>query len=94
MRTHAREYSCTCSQRAKRTSHRLALCLLIMCAPLALFALGFITWGFSNLGLVTVQYGMYICVYVYVCVLISVFFKATYHVDRHENMDFRLFKST
>ena len=24
----------------------------------------------------------------------SVFFKATYHVDRHENMDFRLLKST
>jgi hypothetical protein len=43
------------AQRAKLTSHRLALCLLIMCAPIALIALGFINWGFSNLGLVTVQ---------------------------------------
>ena len=27
-------------------------------------------------------------------VCVSVFLKATYHVDRHENMDFRLLKSS
>ena len=29
-----------------------------------------------------------------VCACVSVSLKATYHVDRHENMDFRLLKST
>jgi hypothetical protein len=68
--THVRARTHTCARahtrvhthvgaahRARRTSHRLALRLLIMCAPLALIALGFDNWGFSYLGLVTVQYG-------------------------------------
>jgi len=40
------------AHRARRPSHRLALCLLHICAPFALIALGL------NLGLVKVQYGM------------------------------------
>ena len=66
MRTHAyvRAHMCVhtpvgAAYKARRPSHRLTLCLIIMCAPLALIALGFFNWGFSNLGLVTVQYGIF-----------------------------------
>ena len=38
--------------------------------------------------------GCGVCVFVRVCLHVVVSFKATYHVDRHKNMDFRLLKST
>ena len=54
MRTHAHIRAHTClhthvgaAHRARRPSHRLTLCLLIMCAPLALIVLGFSNWFFS-----------------------------------------------
>jgi len=57
-RTHTRVHTHVgAAHRARSPSHRLALCLLICVAPLALLALGLISWFFLNLGLVTVQYG-------------------------------------
>jgi len=37
---------------------------------------------------------VWLYVYMYGYIHISDFFKATYHVDRHENMGFRFLKST
>jgi hypothetical protein len=62
VRTHMRVHTHVgAAHWAGRPSHRLTSCLLIMWA-LALIALGFINWSFSNLGLVTVQYGIR-CIY-------------------------------
>ena len=44
------------AHRARRPSHRLALCLLIMCCPPRIARIGAYQLGFSNL--VTVQYGI------------------------------------
>jgi hypothetical protein len=52
-RTHTHTYVHT--HVARRPSHRLALCLLIMCCPPRIAHI-----GASNLGLVTIPHGIYI----------------------------------